>query len=129
MMASNQMRFNSIQPRHFAALIATVVLSVRAGASRIPGTSQYTVAPEKIEQFHRDGYSTLEDVLTEEEVQELEKVYERFMLPPGHPDRILVPGKDFCDMSKPFDTKYEDYSIINCMLPTKCKVTPTAEWN
>ena len=27
--------------------------------------------------------------------------------------------QDFCDMSKPFDTPYEDYSIINCMLPTK----------
>jgi hypothetical protein len=32
---------------------------------------------------------------------------------------IHIPGKDFCDMSKPFDTPFEDYSIINCMLPTK----------
>jgi hypothetical protein len=32
---------------------------------------------------------------------------------------INVPGKDFCDMSKPFNTPFEEYSIINCMLPTK----------
>ena len=45
---------------------------------------------------------------------ELEEVYERFMR-----REIHVPGKDFCDMSKPFETPFEEYSIINCMLPTK----------
>lgn len=32
---------------------------------------------------------------------------------------VPVPGKDFCDMSKPFSTPFEQYSIINAMLPTK----------
>mmetsp|Transcript_32846 Transcript_32846/g.53163 ORF Transcript_32846/g.53163 Transcript_32846/m.53163 type:complete len:246 (-) Transcript_32846:79-816(-) len=30
---------------------------------------------------------------------------------------IDVPGKDFCDMSKGYDTAFEDFSIVNCMLP------------
>ena len=32
---------------------------------------------------------------------------------------IKVPGKDFCDMSKSFDTPFEEFSIVNAMLPTK----------
>jgi hypothetical protein len=32
---------------------------------------------------------------------------------------IHVPGKDFRDMSKPFDTPFDIWSIVNCMLPTK----------
>jgi phytanoyl-CoA hydroxylase len=30
---------------------------------------------------------------------------------------INVPGKDFCDMSAGFDKKFEDYAIVNAMLP------------
>ena len=28
-------------------------------------------------------------------------------------------GKDFCDMSQPFDTPRENYSVINAMLPRR----------
>lgn len=28
-------------------------------------------------------------------------------------------GKDFCDMSKPFNTPRENYSIVNAMLPSR----------
>lgn len=30
-----------------------------------------------------------------------------------------MPGKDFCDMSKPFGIAFEEWSIVNCMLPTR----------
>jgi phytanoyl-CoA hydroxylase len=33
--------------------------------------------------------------------------------------QIHVPGKDFCDMSKPLSAKFEDYSLVNAMLPRK----------
>ena len=53
-------------------------------------------------------------MLTEHEVSEIEKVFEQFL---GR--EIHVPGKDFCDMSKPFGIPFEDWSIVNCMLPTR----------
>lgn len=56
----------------------------------------------------------LPDLLSEAEVAEIEATYERFMS-----REIPVPGKDFCDMSKPFGTPFEEWSIINCMLPTR----------
>jgi hypothetical protein len=76
--------------------------------------THYILSPEQIQAFHRDGCVTLHDLLTEEELLEIEAVFDKFL------DRTIhVPGKDFCDMSKPFDTPFEDWSIVNCMLPTK----------
>jgi hypothetical protein len=74
----------------------------------------YVLTPEHIETFHRDGCVTLPNVLTEEEVSEIEKVFDRFLN-----REIHVPDKDFCDMSKPFGIPFEMWSIVNCMLPTK----------
>jgi len=71
------------------------------------------LTPEQIEAFHKDGCVTLPNVLTEEEVSGIEKVFDRFLN-----REIHVPGKDFCDMSKPFGIPFEDWSIVNCMLPT-----------
>ncbi|CAB9510675.1 Ectoine dioxygenase [Seminavis robusta] len=73
----------------------------------------FRLTPEQIESFHRDGCVTIDNVLTEEEVQELQVVFDRFTS-----GDIPVPGKDFCDMSKPFGTPYSEWSIVNCMLPT-----------
>lgn len=77
-------------------------------------STQYILSQEQIEAFHRDGCVTLHDLLTEEELLEIEAVFDRFLN-----RQIHVPGKDFCDMSKPFDTPFEDWSIVNCMLPTR----------
>ncbi|KAL9187930.1 hypothetical protein ACHAXT_006308 [Thalassiosira profunda] len=73
----------------------------------------YTLTPEQIATFHKDGCVTLPDVLTEEEVASIETVFDRFLS-----RDIPVPGKDFCDMSKPFGVPFEEWSIVNCMLPT-----------
>ena len=52
--------------------------------------------------------------MTEDEVDELSGVFERFVS-----RDIFVPGRDFCDMSKPFGVPYEEWSLVNCMLPTR----------
>ena len=74
----------------------------------------YVLTEDQIETLHRDGLVTLHDVLSEEEVAEIEEVFDKFMN-----REIHVPGKDFCDMSKPFGIPFEEWSIVNCMLPTR----------
>lgn len=75
---------------------------------------EYILSPEQIEQFHRDGYVTLRDVVSEEELTGIEADFERFI-------RGEVPdmGRDFCDMSGPYDRKFEDFSLVNAVLPRK----------
>eukprot|EP00980_Cylindrotheca_fusiformis_P021433 scaffold8301_cov184-Cylindrotheca_fusiformis.AAC.1 len=75
---------------------------------------RFILTPEQIESFRRDGCVTIPDVLSEDEVDQLSVVFERFVS-----REIAVPGKDFCDMSKPFGVPYEDWSLVNCMLPTR----------
>lgn len=74
----------------------------------------YEVLPEERERFHRDGYVHLEGVLTAAELVEIEAVYDRFLR-----REIVVPGKDFCDMSGEYDRSVEEFAIINVMLPRK----------
>ena len=77
-------------------------------------SDSYVLTEEQIKTFHKDGLVTLHDVLTSSEVEEIEKVFDKFMN-----REIHVPGKDFCDMSKPFGIPFEEWSIVNCMLPTR----------
>lgn len=63
---------------------------------------------------NNSGCVTLPDVLAEDEVAAIEKVFDQFLS-----REIHVPGKDFCDMSKPFGIPFEEWSIVNCMLPTR----------
>jgi hypothetical protein len=74
---------------------------------------EYILTRQQIESFHRDGCVTIPDVLADNEVDELAEVFDRFVS-----REIPVPGKDFCDMSKPFGIPYEKWSLVNCMLPT-----------
>ncbi len=80
--------------------------------SDTPMPRPYILSAEQIEQFRRLGYVHLPGVLTEEEVCQLEPNYDRFM-------RNEVPGmgRDFCDMSGPYDRAFEDYALVNAMLP------------
>ena len=103
------------------ALSHSVLRQIRGGGESTPtrygriSVDEYRLTPEQVEQFHRDGCVTLPDVLTEAEVTEIEQVFDGFMtgaIPPP-------PGKDFCDMSKPFGIPEEEWSIVNCMLPTR----------
>ena len=80
--------------------------------SNTPMPRPYILSAEQIEQFRRLGYVHLPGVLTEEEVCRLEPSYDRFM-------RNEVPGmgRDFCDMSGPYDRAFEDFALVNAMLP------------
>jgi len=107
-----------IQPFFLIAVVSIKVSAIMSPSE--PPTfgrisrEKYILTPEQKESFHRDGCTTLENVLTEDEVSEIEQVFDRFLS-----RDIPVPGKDFCDMSKPVETPFEDWSIVNCMLPTK----------
>ena len=78
------------------------------------GPAEYRLTPGQIRDFRDRGCCTLEDVLTEEEVSSIEEIFDRFVS-----GEIPVPGKDFCDMSKSFGVPYGEWSIVNCMLPTR----------
>ena len=68
-----------------------------SGYGRI-SADEYRLTPEQIEIFRREGCVTIENVLTEPEVAALERVFDGFL----SGDIAPPPGKDFCDMSKPF---------------------------
>jgi ectoine hydroxylase-related dioxygenase (phytanoyl-CoA dioxygenase family) len=72
----------------------------------------YVVSESERESFETDGYVHLRGVLSAEEVDEIEAVYDRFLR-----REIEVPGKDFCDMAGDYGRRPEDYSIVNVMLP------------
>jgi hypothetical protein len=74
----------------------------------------YRVLQEEVERFRTDGYVHLRGVLAEEELRELEQVYERFLR-----REIPVPGRDFCDMSGDYSRPLEEFAIVNVMLPRK----------
>ena len=80
--------------------------------SDTPIARPYILRPEQIEQFKRLGYVHLPNVLAEDEICWIERSYDQFM-------RNEVPGmgQDFCDMSGPYDRKFQDFALINAMLP------------
>ena len=90
-------------------------LSVRRIGFKV-GTDKnaFRLPQQAIDEFHEKGYIVLRGFLTEEELKPIEAIYDKVMK-----REIAIPGKDFCDMSKSFDTKYEDFSIINAMLPRR----------
>lgn len=78
---------------------------------------EYHVPKAAIEQFREDGYCSLQGFLTEAELAPIEKLYDAFMR--GEIMTKETHGKDFCDMSQPFDTPFEKFQLINAMLPTR----------
>lgn len=75
---------------------------------------EYVLSPAAIEQFHRDGYVTLRQVMSEEELAEIDSQFDRFIRGEVHDM-----NRDFCDMSGPYDRKFEDFSLVNAMLPRR----------
>lgn len=74
----------------------------------------YVINDEDRRRFEADGFVHLAGVLTEQEVVEIEVVYDRFLR-----REIDVPGKDYCDMAGDYGRDPSDYSIINVMLPRR----------
>ena len=86
---------------------------MNADSTRRDGTF-YRVSKEEKERFRRDGYVHLEGVLSGDELAYIAATYDRFLK-----REIAVPGKDLCDMSGDYSRSFEQYSIVNVMLPRK----------
>ncbi|MEL6143538.1 MAG: phytanoyl-CoA dioxygenase family protein [Bacteroidota bacterium] len=84
-----------------------------SGAHRREG-ERYHLTLEEVEAFHRDGYLVLHGVFSKEEMAFLEKWFDHFIA--GDEPNM---GKDFCDMSQPYDTPFENWQLVNAMLPSK----------
>ncbi|MBQ85394.1 MAG: hypothetical protein CMQ16_03180 [Gammaproteobacteria bacterium] len=82
--------------------------------------NDYVVSEQDYEAFHRDGYVTLKNVMTEEEMQQIERVYDEFN--EGKRDGIDF-GNDIGDMSQGQDALPEDFNMININIP--CTHDPT----
>jgi phytanoyl-CoA hydroxylase len=81
-----------------------------------PQGDDYILTPEQIAQFHRDGYVTLAQVLSEAEMAPIEDDFELFIT-----GQVPDMGRDFCDMSGPYGRKFEDFSLVNAVLPRRYK--------
>lgn len=73
----------------------------------------YQLTPEEIQQYHEKGYLVINDVMTEEEMQFLDPWFDHFVT--GKEPNM---GRDFCDMSQPYDTPFEKWQLVNAMLPS-----------
>ena len=72
----------------------------------------YGLTPAQVATYHRDGYLTLQGVVTEAELGPLEPIFERFLRA-----EVAGMGRDFCDMSGPYGRAFEDFNLINAVLP------------
>ncbi|GAB5034023.1 phytanoyl dioxygenase [Nannochloropsis oceanica] len=93
-----------------AAVIPLFPSSEDGAARRQVGA--YSISLKDKEGYLNDGYIRLPGVLTEEEVLELESVFDAFI-----EGKMNVPGKDFCDMSQAFGIPFRDWRLVNAMLP------------
>ena len=76
---------------------------------------RYNVTDAEREAFRRDGYVHLRGVLDDEEIAEVDAIYNRFLR-----REISVDGKDFNDMTTgEHGTDPSGYAIVNVMLPRK----------
>src|SRR6478752_7579272 len=76
-----------------------------------PG-DDYPLSAEQIASYLRDGYLILPDVVTEPELRPLESTFQRFI-----EGRVPGMGRDFCDMSGPYGRAFEDFNLVNAVLP------------
>ena len=85
-------------------------------SERNPGVdgNNYWLTREQIDSYHRDGYIVLDDVVSEEELASFEPLYQKFI-----EGKVPDMGRDFCDMSGPYDRKFEEFQLVNAVLPRK----------
>ena len=72
----------------------------------------YPLNPERVARYQREGYLVLPDVVTEPELLPLESTFQRFI-----EGRVSGMGRDFCDMSGPYGRAFEDFNLVNAVLP------------
>ena len=74
----------------------------------------YKLTAEQIEQYKEKGYLVIENVLQESDMAEIDPWFDYFI--EGKHEGM---GRDLCDMSQPKDTPFEDYRLVNAMLPSR----------
>jgi hypothetical protein len=74
----------------------------------------YTLTEEEIKQYDTLGYLVLIDVLTEEEMKTLDPWFEHFI----SGKEMEQMERDFCDMSQPYGTPFDQFQLVNAMLPS-----------
>jgi phytanoyl-CoA hydroxylase len=73
---------------------------------------EYLLTPEQVASYGREGYLVLPQVVTEAELAPLELEFERFIR-----GEVTGMGRDFCDMSGPYGRAFEDFNLVNAVLP------------
>ncbi len=73
---------------------------------------EYRLTPEQTEAFHSGGYVVLHRFLLEEELRPLEVTFERFKS-----GAVQGMGRDLCDMSGPYSRPFDEFNMVNCVLP------------
>jgi hypothetical protein len=73
----------------------------------------YKLTNDEIKQFREQGYLVLNDFLAESEVATLDDWFDHFVA--GKQEGM---GRDFCDMSQPYDTPVEQFRLVNAVLPS-----------
>jgi hypothetical protein len=75
-------------------------------------SSDYPLSREQVASYQREGYLVLPDLVSEPELLLLESTFQRFI-------EGRVPGmdRDFCDMSGPYGRAFEDFNLVNAVLP------------
>lgn len=77
--------------------------------------NRYVVEPAEVEAFRRDGYVHLPGVMSEDEMVDIEAVYDRFLR-----GEIPVAGRDFNDMTTgEHGGDPSGYAIVNVMVPRR----------
>jgi len=78
----------------------------------------YQLSAEQIQHYKNQGYLVIENVLTEAEMAEIDPWFDHFI--EGKHEGM---GRDLCDMSQPKDTPFEQYRLVNAMLPSRYEPT------
>lgn len=74
----------------------------------------YKISSEDIQQYADKGYLVLDNVITDQELEQIEKWFDHFV--EGNERHRMA--RDFCDMSQPYGTLFEDFQLINAMNPS-----------
>jgi hypothetical protein len=74
----------------------------------------YPLSAAQVASYQREGYLVLPDVVAETELLPLETTFQRFIQ-----GRVTGMGRDFCDMSGPYERAFEDFNLINAVLPRR----------
>ena len=84
-----------------------------SGAQRRHG-DRYELTPTEIQQFNDLGYLVLNEFLSEDETASLDNWFDHFIT--GQQEGM---GRDFCDMSQPYGTPFEEFRLVNAVLPSR----------